>query len=102
MIYIYVNPTRNDTKFVGVKIRSYNFESFDDLTVYEQERRISRGDLGLTASGFSGTYEALAEPPRVTPPPPRRPQTHLPSQTEPVEAISFSYSSLSAVYTHIT
>lgn len=37
------------------------------LAVYEQERCISRGDLGLTTSGFTGAYEDLAEPRPVTP-----------------------------------
>ena len=34
--------------------------------MYEQERHISRGDLGLTASGFIRTCEDLAESPPVT------------------------------------
>ena len=34
--------------------------------MYEQERCISRGDLGLTASGFTRACDDLAEPPHVT------------------------------------
>lgn len=47
--------------------RELQLSSFNVLTAYEHKRQVSRGALGLTASGFTNTREHPTEPLPVAP-----------------------------------